>query len=401
MVHILLLILKIIGCLLLFILFLLLLVLLLVLLVPVRYQFAGEKMENKTPEGQVEVTWLFSLIRFTGTFRDWAFNYKLRAAWFTLMDSSQEETGEDSDQTQEIGDDLIKEESAVSDKEAGSDDPSLQEKKEETVQEPQKEASVSEEVREEASVSEEIREETPEEASVSEEIQEETPEEASVGEEVREETPEEASVGEEVREETPEEVSEQAEMEQTPQVETSKADDLVEETHEEVQAAEEVPPEPLVDRFFDIADQIQEWLEVRIEYLDRKQQQVEEILETFPPDVYYPIARDTVYKVILHVIPQKMEGLLHYGFEDGYTTGRICSWTACFYPIYADSLDLVPDFDRQVLEGNLKGRGRIRLGFFVRLLIWLLLKKEVRFAICYLLKLRKKPRQASKEPKTA
>ena len=363
MVHILLLILKIIGCLLLFILFLLLLVLLLVLLVPVRYQFAGEKMENKTPEGQVEVTWLFSLIRFTGTFRDWAFNYKLRAAWFTLMDSSQEETGEDSDQTQEIGDDLIKEESAVSDKEAGSDDPSLQEKKEETAQEPQKEASVSEEI--------------------------------------REETPEEASVGEEVREETPEEVSEQAEMEQTPQVETSKADDLVEETHEEVQAAEEVPPEPLVDRFFDIADQIQEWLEVRIEYLDRKQQQVEEILETFPPDVYYPIARDTVYKVILHVIPQKMEGLLHYGFEDGYTTGRICSWTACFYPIYADSLDLVPDFDRQVLEGNLKGRGRIRLGFFVRLLIWLLLKKEVRFAICYLLKLRKKPRQASKEPKTA
>ena len=105
-----------------------------------------------------------------------------------------------------------------------------------------------------------------------------------------------------------------------------------------------------------------------------------------------------VFKCITHNAKEPVE---FYGFEDGYTTGRICSWTACFYPIYADSLDLVPDFDRQVLEGNLKGRGRIRLGFFVRLLIWLLLKKEVRFAICYLLKLRKKPRQASKEPKTA
>ena len=107
MVHILLLILKIIGCLLLLILFLLLLLMLIVLLVPVRYRFAGEKLEGKPPEGQVEVGWLFKLISFTGSCGDQGLRYQLRAAWINLMDSDEEDDGKGSDQDLDFPDDFL------------------------------------------------------------------------------------------------------------------------------------------------------------------------------------------------------------------------------------------------------------------------------------------------------
>ena len=323
MVHILLLILKIIGCLLLLILFLLLLLMLIVLLVPVRYRFAGEKLEGKPPEGQVEVRWLFKLISFTGSCGDQGLRYQLRAAWINLMDSDEEDDGKGSDQDLDFPDDFLEEETEASDKESAEEVPAPTEE------------------------------------------------------------PEKIKPAGEPREEVP--------AERPPAAETAG----------KVRKEEKIPREPLLDRLSAKLDQIQEWLEVRMDALDQKKKQADELLETFPPEIYYPIAMDTLYKVIRHIFPRSIDGWLHFGFEDAYTTGRVCSWTACFYPIYAGSLELTPDFSQKILEGQLQGKGRIRLGFFVRIFIGLLLKKEVRFVICYLLKLRKRQRQSLKRPKTA
>ena len=343
MVHILLLILKIIGCLLLLILFLLLLLMLIVLLVPVRYRFAGEKLEGKPPEGQVEVGWLFKLISFTGSCGDQGLRYQLRAAWINLMDSDEEDDGKGSDQDLDFPDDFLEEETEASDKESAEEVPAPTEE--------------------------------PEKLNPAEEPAEEVP--------VSTEEPEKIKPAEEPIEEAP--------AERPPAAETAG----------KVRKEEKTPREPLLDRLSAKLDQIQEWLEVRMDALDQKKKQADELLETFPPEIYYPIAMDTLYKVIRHIFPRSIDGWLHFGFEDAYTTGRVCSWTACFYPIYAGSLELTPDFSQKILEGQLQGKGRIRLGFFVRIFIGLLLKKEVRFVICYLLKLRKRQRQSLKRPKTA
>ena len=343
MVHILLLILKIIGCLLLLILFLLLLLMMIVLLVPVRYRFAGEKLEGKPPEGQVEVRWLFKLISFTGSCGNRGLRYQLRAAWISLMDSDEEDDGKGSDQDLDFPDDFLEEETEASDKESAEEVPAPTEE--------------------------------PEKIKPAEESTEEVP--------APTEEPEEIKPAEEPIEEAP--------AERPPAAETAG----------KVRKEEKIPREPLLDRLSGKLDQIQEWLEVRMDALDQKKKQADELLETFPPEIYYPIAMDTLYKVIRHIFPRSIDGWLHFGFEDAYTTGRVCSWTACFYPIYAGSLELTPDFSQKILEGQLQGKGRIRLGFFVRIFIGLLLKKEVRFVICYLLKLRKRQRQSLKRPKTA
>ena len=60
-------------------------------------------------------------------------------------------------------------------------------------------------------------------------------------------------------------------------------------------------------------------------------------------------------------------------------------------------IDEMVDFPHLVKEDF----QRIRLGYLLWILIWLLLKKEVRFAICYVLKLRKKPRQPSGQDRKA
>ena len=318
-------------------------------------------MEGRAPEAQVEVTWLLSLIRFSGSFRDWAFHYRLRAAWFNLMDSGQEEKGENQGLDPEDEEDFYKEETGVPGKGTGTDESLLAETEEEAAQKPQEQVPAIEKVREEA-------------PELTEDLEESGPVE------------------------TMDEVPKKTGIEQPSRDEALKKDDAARKSRETTPGSEEVPQETLADRLYNRADQILESLEARIDFLDQKKQQVDEILETFPPEQYYPIVRDTVCRLIRHIIPQKMEGMVHYGFGEAYTTGKVCSWAACFYPLYAGSLDLVPDFGRKVLEGNLEGRGRIRLGYFVRLLIGLLLKKEVRFVICYLLKSRKKPRQSTKSP---
>ena len=50
-----------------------------------------------------------------------------------------------------------------------------------------------------------------------------------------------------------------------------------------------------------------------------------------------------------------------FGFEDPATTGKVLGATSIFYGIYGDKLELEPDFDKTVLYGKYKFKGRIRM----------------------------------------
>ena len=353
--HILLLILKIIGGLLLFLLALLILLILIVLLVPVRYRFVFKKEEEGLPEGQLEAGWLLSLVNFHGSVGERGLSYRLKAGWLTLLDSNEEEAGEDREDLDFP--DSFEEESAEPPE---SEEP------------PAEEESAEPPGAEEAGTEEPAGEPPESEEPPAEEESAEPPgtEEAGTTEPPAEEEPAGEPPGTE---------------------EPGTAEPWAEE-----KPAAEPPKEDLLDRISSKAEAFWSRVEKTADDVEEKIQMAEDFLSDFPPDVYVPIIIDTIYKVVLHLFPRQLRGFVNYGFDDPYTTGRVTSWTAAFYPLYAGSVEVTPDFTRSVLAGELEGKGRIRLGFFVRILIGLLLRKEVRFAIGYYLKCRKKTRRPAK-----
>lgn len=75
----------------------------------------------------------------------------------------------------------------------------------------------------------------------------------------------------------------------------------------------------------------------------------------------FRLVKKQLVKVARHVMPVRLEGEVTFGFDDPYRTGQLLSAAALLYPVYRDRIRITPVFDREVLEGELKLEGRIRL----------------------------------------
>ena len=113
---------------------------------------------------------------------------------------------------------------------------------------------------------------------------------------------------------------------------------------------------------------------------------LKETLEEYEIAKRLVIGKDTLLAVLHHVLPRQLKGWILYGFDDPSLTGYVAALGAVFYPRYYKNFSLEPDFQRVCFAGYCKGRGRIRLGFFLLIFIKLLLKKEVRRLLHLLLR---------------
>ena len=52
-----------------------------------------------------------------------------------------------------------------------------------------------------------------------------------------------------------------------------------------------------------------------------------------------------------------------------------------FYPKYGENFSLYPDFERKVFAAQCEGKGRIRLGYILVLVVSILREKSVRIMI--------------------
>ncbi len=93
-------------------------------------------------------------------------------------------------------------------------------------------------------------------------------------------------------------------------------------------------------------------------------------------------ARGAIWKEVLYLLkkikPKKVTGYLHFGFADPSLTGKLYGAACVFSPWYPGRLILKPDFEQEVLEGQLYIYGRIRLCVLVGILVRLLLNKDAR-----------------------
>ena len=57
--------------------------------------------------------------------------------------------------------------------------------------------------------------------------------------------------------------------------------------------------------------------------------------------------------------PKKLRGNLVIGTGDPASTGQILAVYGMLYPVIGDHINITPDFERQIVEGNLLIKGRI------------------------------------------
>ena len=90
-------------------------------------------------------------------------------------------------------------------------------------------------------------------------------------------------------------------------------------------------------------------------------------------------ALNRLFAALRHILPRRLKGWAHYGFEDPSTTGYITAAVGATYGLFYDHMKFEPDFENEVLEGNIEFRGHARLGTVLFIALQVILKKDCRF----------------------
>lgn len=85
-----------------------------------------------------------------------------------------------------------------------------------------------------------------------------------------------------------------------------------------------------------------------------------------------------VFILLRKLKPKKANIKLKFGFEDPSLTGKVLGGISILYPVLGDTIDIIPDFENQILQGNVHIKGRIRCCHFAALALKLLLCKDIR-----------------------
>lgn len=75
--------------------------------------------------------------------------------------------------------------------------------------------------------------------------------------------------------------------------------------------------------------------------------------------------------------PDKLEGNVHFGMDDPAVTGEILGGLALILPLYQEYLSIRPDFEKQCLDGSLRGNGRLYLVSVLKLALKIIFNKNL------------------------
>lgn len=84
-----------------------------------------------------------------------------------------------------------------------------------------------------------------------------------------------------------------------------------------------------------------------------------------------------IKQLFLIIKPDELEGYIHFGMDDPAVTGQVLGIAAMALPLYDEFLTIQPDFEQACIEGNLKGNGKIRLFFLLKLALKVIFNKNL------------------------
>ena len=101
--------------------------------------------------------------------------------------------------------------------------------------------------------------------------------------------------------------------------------------------------------------------------------QKKEDLENFLKDEIHRSAwtrlKTEVFRMLRFLKPKKLQLNLHFGFEDPSVTGKTLAALSMLYPFYGDHVQIVPEFEKTIFEGDAYIKGKIH-GFYAFRLAW-------------------------------
>ena len=323
MLHIIFFILKLIGYLILAVLGLTLLILFLILFSPIRYKVQASGCGTlESVEAHATFSWLLYIFAGSADYQNKTLNWKMRAAWkkFPSSDSA---------------DDMAVDDSTYID----------------SIDEPSEEPSAGESVPEKISVSEPERIETVKS------------DEEKISEPDERHTAEKDPKEKEPKEKEPKEKKQKSKKEKT-------AKNIEEQDFSDTSEKPDGIIAKIKYTFNHICDMMKSLMEKK------------EHLTDFLTDDVHKAAFDKVLKPLIKFLkrlcPKVLYGKIHYGFEDPATTGQVLAGVSMVYPFISDHLDIWPDFEEEIVEGNVTVKGNIRLIHLIVFLVVCVIDKNVR-----------------------
>ncbi len=96
-----------------------------------------------------------------------------------------------------------------------------------------------------------------------------------------------------------------------------------------------------------------------------------------------PKAKDAILKILKAIRPRKGYLRARLGFEDVATTGQIAGYYGMaygmFYPLVGKYITVEPDFEQNIMEGELQMKGHIRVCTFLKALWLYLFDKDIKY----------------------
>lgn len=353
----------------LFLLLLLVVLIAIVLIVPIRYQVEGKFLEKK-PGGRGKITWFFYLIYMTFVYEE-DFHIQVRVFGFKVYDSAKESSGKTKakkkfgKKTKNIVEEFDTKREEVKDNLLESHDNLVSEsssnKASENILETRNEEKVIFENR-----IEDKQDSADELAAWEKEMEAEAKEEAKLADKV---IREQSISSKELDKIDSQNIAQNQGDAQSESLNT-KTDTTKREKKSFSEKIEGIKSkiQEIIQKIKDIIAKIQEGklkVEHYLELWNRKETQI-----TFSR------VKTKLVKMIKAVLPRKWKVIGELGFSDPCTTGQIMGVLGAMYPIFGNKVQIVPDFENEVmnLEGSVKGH--IRLGNLLYQLISLILNRH-------------------------
>ncbi len=90
----------------------------------------------------------------------------------------------------------------------------------------------------------------------------------------------------------------------------------------------------------------------------------------------FQVTFSSLKKLLKHILPTRLKSEVTFGTGDPCSTGKALGAISILYSFYGDNIRITPDFENKIFEGNHYARGRIRIGSLLIILIRLILDKK-------------------------
>lgn len=106
------------------------------------------------------------------------------------------------------------------------------------------------------------------------------------------------------------------------------------------------------------------------------------ILQTESFKRAFMLCREQLLRLMKIVLPRKVSGTFTIGMEDPAATGQILSIYGILYPLIGDSITVIPDFEKPVMEGSFRFKGKITAFTLIRIAVKIYFDKDLKRVIC-------------------